>query len=71
MALDELASAAIAAAKMGLFVAAGHGLNYHNVMAVAAIPEIQELNIGHSIIARAVMVGLPKAIEDLRYLIDR
>jgi len=71
MALDELASAAIAAAKMGLFVAAGHGLNYHNVMAVAAIPEIQELNIGHSIIARAVMVRLPKAIEDLRYLIDR
>ncbi|HDH57300.1 MAG TPA: pyridoxine 5'-phosphate synthase [Bacteroidetes bacterium] len=71
MALDELASAAIAAAKMGLFVAAGHGLNYHNVTPVAAIPEIQELNIGHSIIARAVMVGLPKAIEDLRYLIDR
>lgn len=71
MALDELASGAIAAAKMGLFVAAGHGLNYHNVRAVAAIEEIQELNIGHSIIARAALVGLAKAIEDMRYLIDR
>lgn len=71
MALDELTSAAIAATKMGLFVAAGHGLNYHNVAAVAAIPEIRELNIGHSVLARAVFVGLEKAIEDMRYLIDR
>jgi len=71
MALEELHEAAIAAAKMGFFVAAGHGLNYHNVVPVAAIPEIQELNIGHAIIAQAVTVGLPKAIEDLRYLIDK
>lgn len=70
-ALDDLASAAIAAAKMGLFVAAGHGLTYHNVQPVAAIGEIQELNIGHSIISRAAFVGLTKAIEEMRYLIDR
>ena len=71
MALDRLISAAIAATKMKLFVAAGHGLNYHNVSAVADIEEIQELNIGHSIISRAAFVGLAKAIEDMRYLIDR
>jgi len=46
-------------------------LNYHNVVPIASLPEIQELNIGHTIIARAVMVGLPKAIEEMRYLIDR
>jgi pyridoxine 5-phosphate synthase len=71
VALDDIASAAIAAAKMELFVAAGHGLTYHNVQPVAAINEIQELNIGHSIISRAAFVGLTKAIEEMRYLIDR
>ncbi len=71
LALDDIAAAAIAAAKMGLFVAAGHGLTYHNVQSVAAISEIQELNIGHSIISRAAFVGLTKAIEEMRYLIDR
>ena len=70
-ALEDLRAAAIAAAKLGFFVAAGHGLNYHNVVPIASLPEIQELNIGHTIIARAVMVGLPKAIEEMRYLIDR
>jgi pyridoxine 5-phosphate synthase len=69
--LEDLRSASIAAAKLGFFVAAGHGLNYHNVSSVASLPEIQELNIGHAIIARAVFVGLPKALEDMRYLIDR
>ncbi|MCX6640168.1 MAG: pyridoxine 5'-phosphate synthase [bacterium] len=71
LALDELTNAAIAAAKMGLFVAAGHGLNYFNVRPVAQIQQIEELNIGHSIIARAAMVGMTKAVEDMRYLIDR
>ncbi len=71
LAAEDLRSAAIAAAKMGLFVAAGHGLNYHNVSSVAAIPEIQELNIGHAIMARAILVGLTKAIEEMRYLMDR
>jgi pyridoxine 5-phosphate synthase len=71
VALEDLISGAVAAEKLGMFVAAGHGLNYHNVQEVAAISEIQELNIGHSIIARAAFAGLPKAIEDMRYLIDR
>jgi pyridoxine 5-phosphate synthase len=70
-ALEELRAAAIAAAKLGFFVAAGHGLNFHNVVPVASLPEIQELNIGHAILARALLVGLPKAIEEMRYLIDR
>lgn len=56
---------------MGFFVAAGHGLNYHNVRAVAAIEQIQELNIGHTIISRAAFVGLTKAIEEMRNLIER
>jgi len=68
---EDVATAAVAASKLGLFVAAGHGLNYQNVIDIAAIPEIQELNIGHSIIARSAFVGLTKAIEDMRYLIDR
>ena len=48
---------------------AGHGLHYHNVEAIAAIPGINELNIGHSIIARAVFVGLKDAIKEMRELI--
>ncbi len=71
IALEDLISGAVAAEKLGLFVAAGHGLNYHNVQEVAAIEQIRELNIGHSIIARAAFTGLVKAIEDMRYLIDR
>ncbi|MFH1862222.1 MAG: pyridoxine 5'-phosphate synthase [bacterium] len=70
IALEEIHEAAIAASKMGLFVAAGHGLNYNNVRPVAAIPIIEELNIGHAIISRAVFSGLQKAIEEMRYLID-
>ncbi len=52
----------------GLVVNAGHGLHYHNVAAIAAIPEIYELNIGHSIIARASIVGLDQAVRDIRQL---
>jgi pyridoxine 5-phosphate synthase len=50
----------------GLVVNAGHGLHYHNVAPIAAIPEIYELNIGHSIIARASIVGLEQAVKDIR-----
>ncbi|MBU1652249.1 pyridoxine 5'-phosphate synthase, partial [bacterium] len=71
MLFEDVANAAVAANKLGMFVAAGHGLNYQNVADIAAISEIQELNIGHSIIARSAFVGLTKAIEDMRYLIDR
>lgn len=71
MALEDLKSAALAAHKMKLFAAAGHDLNYRNVAPVAAIPQIQELNIGHAIVARAALVGLAKAVEEMRYLIER
>ncbi|HEX7417425.1 MAG TPA: pyridoxine 5'-phosphate synthase, partial [Steroidobacteraceae bacterium] len=56
-------------ASLGLRVHAGHGLHYHNVLPVAAIPEILELNIGHSIIARAVFDGLEVAVRDMKALL--
>ena len=62
------ASAARLAASLGLTVNAGHGLNYHNVQPIAAIPEIVELNIGHAIVARAIFDGLPKAVRDMKEL---
>jgi pyridoxine 5-phosphate synthase len=65
-ALDELSRAARHAADMGLFVHAGHGLTYSNVRAVARIPEIEELNIGHSIVSRSVMVGMRQAVVEMR-----
>lgn len=68
-ALDELRRAARHAADMGLFVHAGHGLTYANVGPVAAIPEIEELNIGHSIVSRAVMVGMEAAVAEMRALV--
>ena len=68
-ALEELRRAARHAAAMGLFVHAGHGLTYRNVVPVAAIPEIEELNIGHSIVSRAVMVGMPAAVAEMVHLV--
>ena len=68
-ALDELRRAARHAADMGLFVHAGHGLTYQNVMPVAGIPEIEELNIGHSIVSRSLMVGMPTAVEAMLHLV--
>ncbi len=56
--------------KWGLQVNAGHGLNYFNVKPVAAIPGVEELNIGHSIIARAIFVGLDRAVRDMKALIE-
>lgn len=53
------------AASLGLVVNAGHGLNYHNVQAIAAIPQFRELNIGHAIIGRAVFTGLESAVRDM------
>jgi pyridoxine 5-phosphate synthase len=69
--LDRLRAAAARAAGLGLGVAAGHGLTRHNVIAVAAIPQIQELNIGHAVIADAVMFGITRAVRDLRAAIER
>jgi pyridoxine 5-phosphate synthase len=68
-ALEELRRAARHAADMGLFVHAGHGLTYLNVVPVARIPEIEELNIGHSIVSRAVMTGMHAAVAEMRHLV--
>ncbi len=69
-ALAELGAAAARARALGLGVHAGHGLTYRNVTAVAAIPEIEELNIGHSIVSRSVMVGMGQAVAEMRRLVD-
>jgi pyridoxine 5-phosphate synthase len=63
--LGRIIDAAKAAAKLGLGVGAGHGLSYENVEAVAAVPEIEELNIGHAIVARAVLVGMDRAVREM------
>lgn len=55
----------------GLIVNAGHGLHYHNVEPIAAIPGLNELNIGHSIIAQAIFTGLERAVSDMRALLFR
>jgi pyridoxine 5-phosphate synthase len=65
-ALKELSQAARRGAELGLAVHAGHGLTTANVAAVAAIPEVEELNIGHSIVSRAVMVGMRQAVLEMR-----
>jgi pyridoxine 5-phosphate synthase len=65
-ALDELRRAARHAADLGLSIHAGHGLTPANVAPVAAIPEIEELNIGHSIVSRAIMVGIKTAVTEMR-----
>ena len=65
---ERLCAAAKFAARLGLIVNAGHGLNYHNVEPIAAIPEIVELNIGHAIVSRAIVDGLAKAVRDMTEL---
>jgi pyridoxine 5-phosphate synthase len=69
-AFKVLVEAVTYARKKGLVVNAGHGLNYHNTERVAAIAGINELNIGHAIIARAVFTGLKEAVRDMKTLID-
>ncbi len=69
--LEKLKSMAAAAAKMGLGVSAGHGLNYQNVVDVAKIKQIEELNIGHSIISRAILVGMDRAVREMIDLMNR
>ena len=63
--IERLKKASAQAKSLGLIVAAGHGLTYRNVGALAAIPEISEFNIGHNIISRAVFVGLYQAVEEM------
>jgi len=65
-AIDALRTAARLGADLSIAVHAGHGLTVENVAPVAAIPEIEELNIGHSIVSRAVFIGLEKAVKEMR-----
>lgn len=69
--LDKLRSAASEAAALDMMVAAGHGLSYTDVSPVAAIAEVEELNIGHGIIARAVLVGLERAVHEMLQAMER
>lgn len=63
--LERLRSMAVAGNKLGLGVSAGHGLNYQNVRDIASIPQIEELNIGHAVIAKAVMAGMDRAVKEM------
>lgn len=67
--MEKIRRAAALAAEEGLRVHAGHGLNYRNVFSVADVPEIEELNIGHSIVSRAVFVGMETAVRQMRELL--
>ncbi len=69
--LEKLRRGALRARDLGLDVAAGHGLTRHNLLDVAGIAAIEEFNIGHALIADAVMVGLERAVRDFRAAIDR
>jgi pyridoxine 5-phosphate synthase len=69
--LKSIVAMAKLAHDMGLEVHAGHGLNYENVLPVANIPEIVEVNIGHSIIARAMIFGIEQAVREMKALLDR
>ena len=66
--LDRIILAAELGTELGLTVNAGHGLHYHNVQPIAAIPQIHELNIGHAIIAQAIFSGLPAAVQEMKRL---
>jgi pyridoxine 5-phosphate synthase len=68
--LARITEMATYAYSKGLVVNAGHGLHYHNVKSIAAIPELYELNIGHAIIARAAIDGLATAVKDMKQLMD-
>jgi pyridoxine 5-phosphate synthase len=67
--LDALREGARLAVERGLRVNAGHGLNYRNVQVVAALPKMEELNIGHAIIARSIFTGLREAVREMKALI--
>ncbi|WGW00775.1 pyridoxine 5'-phosphate synthase [Vibrio sp. YMD68] len=68
--LKKIAAAASYADDLGIVVNAGHGLTYHNVAPIAALPEIYELNIGHSIMGRAVFDGLSKSVADMKAIMQ-
>ncbi|HAY79063.1 MAG TPA: pyridoxine 5'-phosphate synthase, partial [Planctomycetaceae bacterium] len=68
--LVALTTAARQIRESGMLLHAGHGLNYQNVKPIAQIPDMHELNIGHSIISRAVMVGMTEAVRDMKRLVE-
>lgn len=68
--LSRLNAAGNQCTQLGLKLHSGHGLNYHNVGPVAQIPKMRELNIGHSIVARAVFIGLREAVAEMKRIID-
>jgi pyridoxine 5-phosphate synthase len=68
--LARLEEACRVSAKLGLIVHAGHGLHYHNAQHIARLPHICDLNIGHSIIARAVLVGLDRAVREMKQIVS-
>ncbi len=67
--LERIHRAALRAHALGLQVNAGHGLNYHNVRPIVAIPHLEELNIGHAVIAEAVFIGLEQAVKKMKGLL--
>jgi pyridoxine 5-phosphate synthase len=69
--IERLNRAASLARKLSIAVHAGHGLTYENVHPVAAIPEIEELNIGHSIVSRAVLTGMEAAVREMAEVVRR
>ena len=69
--LDRLRAAAALTVALGLECHAGHGLTYDNVQAVAALPEVVELNIGHFMVGQAILDGLPAVVRRMRQLIDQ
>ena len=69
--LERLEEASAFAQSLGLIVNAGHGLTKFNVSSIAAIDGMNELNIGHSLVARSLMVGLPSAVREFREIMDR
>ncbi len=68
--LEQLIDAGRCVRQAGMALHAGHGLNYHNVVPVACIKDMHELNIGHSIISRAIMTGLERAVREMKQLIE-
>jgi pyridoxine 5-phosphate synthase len=69
--LNGIREAAQGARQLGLRVNAGHGLDYHNTAPVAALEGIEELNIGHAIVSRAVLVGMDRAVRDMKAIIEK
>ena len=67
---NRLHQASEMAHRLGLKVNAGHGLNYHNTRRICHLPHLEELNIGHTIVARAVAVGLQQAVREMKALIQ-